>query len=140
MPILTKVDRIRNHVDRAYRDAIRAAMVLENYANEGLPEFTPYDPIKPEITWKDGLPDNEKEMAEIMDIRTGGKPTLDVLTAIKRMDEIDDTAAREIIERIENEEKLDETVTASIFREFGDGPEAEGEDGRDEEETENDDE
>ena len=107
MPILSKVDRIRTHVDEAYRNAIRAAMALENYANEGVEGFTPYDPVLPEITWKDGLPNNEKELAEIMDIRTGGKATIDTLTAIKRMDEIDDEKAREIVERIEADEKQD---------------------------------
>src|SRR5690606_41775759 len=69
--------------DRAFRDAIRAAMMLENYANEGVEDFVPYDPIRPEIKWKDGLPDNEMELAQIMNIRTGGKPTIDVMTAIK---------------------------------------------------------
>lgn len=116
MPILSKVDRIRNHVDRAFRDAIRAAMMLENYANEGVEDFVPYDPIRPEIKWKDGLPDNEMELAQIMNIRTGGKPTIDVMTAIKRMDEVDDDTARQIVERIKAEEEEEEMVDASIFR------------------------
>ena len=41
MLILAKVNRIRAHVDKALRDAIWTAMQLENYANEGVPDFEP---------------------------------------------------------------------------------------------------
>lgn len=36
MPILSKVNRIRLYVDRAVRDALYKAQVLENYANQGV--------------------------------------------------------------------------------------------------------
>lgn len=116
MPILTKVKRIRAHVDRALRDALWTAMELENYANEGVGGFTPYEAVYPTIAWKDGIPRDEKELAEIMNIRTGGKPTIDVQSAIKHQDEVDDEKAREIMARIEkDEETANGTVDSSIF-------------------------
>jgi Phage portal protein, SPP1 Gp6-like len=110
MPILSKVKRIRIHVDRAVRDAIYDAMELENFANQGVSSFEAYTPEYPKIIWKDGIPSNEKELAEIMNLRTGGKPTLDVHTAIKRMDEVDDDKAQEIVERIKEDEEADAVV------------------------------
>ncbi|MGE7271363.1 phage portal protein [Brevibacillus panacihumi] len=121
MPILSKVKRIRTHVDRAFRDALWTAQVLENYANEGVDGFTAYDPPYPNIAWKDGIPRDEKELAEIMQIRTGGKPTIDVQSAIKRQDEVDDEKAREIMARIEADEKAAGFVDSSVFNEPGGG-------------------
>lgn len=115
MPILSKVKRIRVHVDRAIRDALWTAMELENYANEGVEGFESYEPVYPTINWKDGIPRDERELAEIMSIRTGGRPTLDVLSAIKRLDEVDDEKALEIVNRILEDEKRDGLVDPSIF-------------------------
>jgi hypothetical protein len=116
MPILSKVKRIRVHADKALRDAIWTAMELENYANEGVEGFEPYTAVYPKIRWKDGLPKNEKEEAEIMAIRTGEKPTLDVKTAIKKQDDVDDEKATEIMSRIKEDEKeANGFVDASIF-------------------------
>jgi hypothetical protein len=105
MPILSKVKRIRVHVDRAIRDALWVAQLLENAANEDVTEFEKYDAVYPKITWKDGIPANEKELAEIMALRTGGKATLDVHSAIKRQDETDDANAKTVIKRIADDEK-----------------------------------
>lgn len=116
MPILSKVKRIRMHVDAAIRDALYTAMEVENVANEGVKGFEPYEPIRPVIKWKDGLPANEKELAEIMQIRTGNKPTIPVLDAIKKQDEVDDRRAKEMMRRIKkDEEDAFGTVDASIF-------------------------
>ena len=116
MPILSKVKRIRTHFDRGIRDALWSAQLLEIYANEGVTNFESYAPVYPTINWKDGIPANEKELAEIMQIRTGNKPTIDVQSAIKKQDEVDDEKAAEIISRIEDdEEKANGFVDASIF-------------------------
>jgi Phage portal protein, SPP1 Gp6-like len=116
MPILSKVKRIRMHVDKAYRDAIWLAMKLENYANEDVDGFESYAPIYPTISWKDGIPRDEKELAEIMQIRTGGKATIDVTSAVKKMDEVDDEKASEIISRIDGDEtRVNGFVDGSIF-------------------------
>lgn len=107
MPILSKVARIRTQYDRAIRDALYYCQLLD--VAHGGAGFTP---VYPSIAWNDGLPRNEKEEAEIMSLRTGGKDTLDVHSAIKRLDRIDDEKASEIEQRIKDEV---ETVDASIF-------------------------
>ncbi|OYD08536.1 phage portal protein [Paludifilum halophilum] len=111
MPILSKVKRIRVHVDEAVRDSLYYAMVMDKEKGGA-----DYNAEYPKIHWKDGLPDSDKELAEIMNLRTGGKPTIDVKTAIKRMDELDDAQADAILKSIEEDtEKAAGFVDASIF-------------------------
>jgi hypothetical protein len=118
MPILAKVNRIRAHVDRALRDAIWTAMQLENFANRGVDGWVPYEPVYPRIVWRDGLPIDEKEAAEVASIRTGGKPTQSVHDAVKTLDGVDDAQAAEIIGRIDaDEERTVGTVESTIFNE-----------------------
>jgi hypothetical protein len=116
MPILSKVKRIRTHFDRAIRDALWLAMEIENRQMDGVRGFEKYTQVYPKIQWKDGIPRDEKELAEIMAIRTGDKPTLDVHSAIKELDEVDDAKASEILNRIQDdEERVMGTVDSSIF-------------------------
>lgn len=111
MPILSKVRRIRNHYDKAIRDALYTCYLFDSQFGEYEGES-----VYPKIMWKDGIPKNEKEEAEIMQIRTSGKSTLDVQSAIKRQDEVDDDKAREIMSRIEDDETAAMgTVDSSIF-------------------------
>lgn len=121
-PLLSKVKRIRVHVDKAIRDAIYTAMLLENAANEGVAGWTKYDAPYPKIRWKDGIPRNRKEEAEIMSVRTGGKPTISVFDAIKQLDDVDDEKATESLDRIDDdEERMNGTVDAKIFNEPNEG-------------------
>ncbi|WP_261800038.1 portal protein [Paenibacillus sp. PAMC21692] len=118
MPILTKVKRIRHHVDKVVRDALWTAMQLENAANAGVEGYRPYDAVYPKITWHDGIPRDEKAEAEVYAIRTGNKPTVDVKSAIKRMDGLDDTQADVILTRIDDDEaRVNGTVYSSVFNE-----------------------
>lgn len=121
LPITSKTKRIRAHVDKALRDAIWLAQILENRANREVDDFEPYEPVYPVIHWAEPIPLDEKEQAETYNLRTGGKPTLDVKSAIKRSDNVDDTQADQIIARIEDDEKranqMPSFVDASIFRE-----------------------
>jgi hypothetical protein len=118
MPILTKVTRIRNHVDRAVRDALWTAMQLENVANEGVADYKPYEAVYPKITWHDGVPRDEKAEAEVYQIRTGGQATIDVKSAIKRLDGVDDTQADEIMTRIADDDtRVNGTVDSAVLSE-----------------------
>lgn len=113
MPILSKVKRIRSPYDKAVRDALWTCYLFAK-------NFGGYEggTVYPKIAWKDGIPKNEKEEAEIAQIRTGGKPTLDVQSAIKRQDEVDDEKAAEIVSRIEQDEQTASGfVDASVFNE-----------------------
>jgi hypothetical protein len=116
MPILSKVKRIRTHYDKAIRDALWTCYLFDaNFGNyEG-------EAVYPKITWRDGIPRNEKEEAEIANIRTGGKPTLDVHSAIKWIDGVDDEKAVEIIKRIDaDEQRVNGFVDGTIFNNEGD--------------------
>ena len=110
MPILSKVKRIRTHYDKAIRDALWTCQLLDlAHGDYG------FEPIYPTINWKDGIPKNAKEEAEIAQIRTQ-KPTLDVRSAIKRQDDLDDEKADEILRRIGDDEKsMNGFVDASVF-------------------------
>lgn len=113
LPILSKVNRIKTHYDRALRDALYISQLLDIAHGD-----KKFEAVYPSITWRDGLPKNEKELAEIANIRTGGKPTIDVHTAIKRLDNLDDMQAQEIVKRIgADTEREVGTVDASIFNE-----------------------
>lgn len=113
MPIISKVRRIRNHYDRAIRDALYTCYLFDKEFGDykGATEY-------PFIEWSDGLPKDDLVEAEIAAIRTGGKATLDVQSSIKRMDGVDDGKANEIVRRIsEDDERTMGTVDASIFNE-----------------------
>ena len=73
---LAKVNRIRMRFDPALKKAIKLcsqvpAKDIINLTNE-----------KIEIKWEDGTPQDEREMAEIMQIRTGNKPTISQKSAM----------------------------------------------------------
>jgi hypothetical protein len=113
MPILSKVKRIRTHYDKAIRDALWTCQLFDTKFGD-----YEFEPVYPTINWKDGIPRDEKELAEIMSIRTGGKPTIDVQSAIKKLDEVDDEKATEIISRIDaDEQRVNGFVDGSIFNE-----------------------
>jgi hypothetical protein len=112
MPILSKVKRIRSGYDKAVRDALWSCFLLDKMYGK----YTGKD-VYPKIHWKDGIPKNEKEEAEIMAIRTGEKPTLDQKSAIKRMDELDDMQADEVLKRVGEDEKRYEPVSTNVFNE-----------------------
>jgi hypothetical protein len=113
MPILSKVKRIRTHFDKAIRDALWTCMLFDK-------EFGDFkgEPIYPKVHWKDGIPRDEKELAEIMAIRTGGKSTIDVQSAIKKLDEVDDEKARKVISEIDSDEtRVNGFVDSTVFNE-----------------------
>lgn len=112
-PLLTKVQRIRDNVDVALRDALYTAMLLENAANKGVDGWQAYEPPYPKIDWKDGLPRNEKEEAEVMQIRTGGRPTIDQHTAVKQLDGLDDAQATERVARIQEDEARSSVISST---------------------------
>jgi hypothetical protein len=103
-PLISKVKRIRMHVDKAVRYALWTAQLLENYANNEVDGYVPYEAQYPNINWRDGLPRDEKTLAEVAQIRTGGKPTQAVIDAIKELDEVGDVQAKAHLERIKEDE------------------------------------
>lgn len=117
MPILSKVKRIRTHYDTALRDALWKCQMLD--VQHGGYSFKP---VYPTIGWQDGIPKSAKEEAEIMQIRTGNKPTIDVQSAIERLDGVEESKAQDIIASISADEKaVSGFVNPSIFNAQGGG-------------------
>lgn len=72
---LAKVGRIREKLDPALKKALKMAAQLDGIKIDDI-----------SITWQDGLPDDPKESAEIMQIRTGSKATISQYSAIQKLD------------------------------------------------------
>lgn len=105
--LLSKVNRKRGYFDKALKQAMLVAQLLEHA--HGKPD---YKITRPTIVFMDGLPDDEMENAQIMNLRTGGQPTLSQKTAIMRLDNLTAEQADAELERIKDET---EKVDASIF-------------------------
>ena len=95
---LAKTQRIRLRMDPAVKKALRLCASLDGVDMKN-------SPIS--ITWKDGLPRDDREDAEIMAIRTGstgGARTISVHTAIGRLDNLTDEEVEQEMERIQEDE------------------------------------
>jgi len=95
---LTKVARIRNNFDTS----IRQAVALSSEVGHGK-AFTRQDI---EIVWKDGLPDDLVELAEVGVIRTGGKPTDTITAQIMTQDGLSKEAAETKADEITAEDAM----------------------------------
>lgn len=95
---LAKTKRVRNNLDKALKKAIKLCSQL---GGEGITDLSKE---KINIFWKDGLPDDDKEAAEIMNIRTGGKSTLSQYSAIKRLDNLSDEDTQAELDAILDDE------------------------------------
>jgi hypothetical protein len=95
---LAKVRRIAMRFQPALVKAIKLASQL---GGEGIKDLSKV-PIS--VTFQDGLPKDPKEDSEIMQIRTGSKPTMSVKRALKTYDDMDDENAENELAEIEDEE------------------------------------
>lgn len=96
---LAKVNRSRMRFDSAIKKAIKLASQL------GGENIIDLSKEKINIFWNDGLPDDPKEQAEIMGIRTGNKSTLSQFSAIQRLDSLSDGDTQKELEAILKDEK-----------------------------------
>ena len=81
---LTKVARVRNNFDDAFKHALSLCSEV------GYPSEIPQKDIS--IAWKDGLPNDPKELAEVGQIRAG-RPTDTVVSQIMVQDGLSEEAA-----------------------------------------------
>lgn len=95
---LAKVRRKALYFDAGIKKALRVADALSRYAF-GKPIGESF-----EIVWKDGLPQDPVESAQVEQIRTGGKPTTSVISAIRRLDGLTLEGAVKELERMRKEE------------------------------------
>lgn len=94
---LTKVARLRNNFDDAFKHALSLCSEVGYSQSEGIPEK------EISIEWNDGLPDDPKELAEIGQIRTG-KPTDTTTAQIMIQDGLNQEQAEKKTAEIEAEQ------------------------------------
>lgn len=111
--LLSKVNRKRQYYDKAIKQVLLIAQLLEHY-KLGAEELG-YEVTIPNIKFKDGLPDDEMEQATIAQIKTGGKATQSQLSAIMEIQDCTEEQARIELERIREEDKADSFVDSSVF-------------------------
>jgi len=98
---LAKVNRKRLYFDPALKQILKLALALDRAQGRG--KVDP-DAVDISIEWQDGLPVDDREQADIMNIRTGGKPTISQETAIRRLDGGTADAVKREMEQIKAEE------------------------------------
>lgn len=108
---LAKVNRIKMRFDPALKKVISIASALDR--SRGGIQFIPEDQIV--ISWQDGLPSDDKEQADIMNTRTGGKATISQKTAIKKLEGMTDKEAEDEIDRINEEETANNPIAFPDF-------------------------
>lgn len=91
----TKAKRIRMRFDPAVKKAIA---LCSQYGQVKV------DTSEISITWRDGIPNDPLEEAQIMDIRTGRKPTISQKRAIMSLDDLDEEGAEEELMEIKEDE------------------------------------
>jgi hypothetical protein len=96
-PTIAKVNRIKMKLTPAIIKAIQLVSQL------GGKEITDLTDTDINIAWRDGLPGDPMESAQIMSVRTAGKQTISVLTALETFDELSVEAAEEELLRIEDD-------------------------------------
>jgi hypothetical protein len=106
MSPLAKVNRIRMRFDPALKKAIKLCSQLKgkdiiDLTNEEI-----------NIKWQDGLPADEKESAEIMQMRTGNKATISQLSAIQILDGKNDEEADAELQAILDDESATNPMIA----------------------------
>ncbi|QGG47645.1 phage portal protein [Heliorestis convoluta] len=114
--ILAKINRKRQYYDKALKRVLLLAQLLEK-ARQGKVD---YEVTVPKVKFKDGLPDDELELANIMSIRTSGKPTISQKAAMMWLDDLTEEQAEAELARMKTEE---ESADPSIFQEAEEGEE-----------------
>lgn len=95
---LAKVNRIRMNLDDAVKEAIRLCSQL------GGKDIVDLSNTDISITWRDGLPSDPLEEAQIINQRTGGKATMSVKRVLTQYDGMSDDDAQKEYDAIQEEE------------------------------------
>ncbi len=92
---ISKVNRIRVRLDLAVKEALAMASQIgwKRYKMKDI-----------SIKWRDGLPDDDLELAKIANLRTGGKATLSRKRAIITLDGVTPLEAENVVDEIDSDE------------------------------------
>lgn len=108
--LLAKINRKRQFFEEGLKKVYMIAQMLEAYAN---PRIVDYELTVPQIHFKDGLPQDETELANRMAIRTNGGQTLSRKTALMILDGLTEEQAEAELKRIEEERLAAMSMVAS---------------------------
>lgn len=109
--LLAKINRKRQYYQKGLKQIFYTAQKLEEAIG-----IADYEITIPVLEFKDGLPVDDMEQANIMQVRTGGAKTLSQKSAIMKLNNMTEAQAEAEIKRIKDETES-EMVTAepSIF-------------------------
>ncbi|PFW43789.1 phage portal protein [Priestia megaterium] len=112
--LLAKVNRKRQYYNKGLKRVFMLAQLLEKAVGKA-----DYELFTPIIKFKDGLPKDEMEMANIVATRTGGAVTMSQKSALMYLDDLTEEQAEAELERIEKEQEASQSQFASpsIFNE-----------------------
>lgn len=120
--LLAKVNRKRQYYNKGLKHVFMVAQMLEKAVGKA-----DYGFFTPLINFRDGLPKDEMEMANIVSTRTGGAVTMSQKRALMYLDDMTEEQAEAELERIKEEEEANAPQFAdpSIFNEEMDATEEE---------------
>lgn len=110
--LLSKINRKRQYYSKALKQVFFIAQSLEH--SLGIAEYELTVPI---LDFKDGLPKDDLQEANIMSIRTGGMATISQKSAMMYLDGLTEEQAEAEIQRMKEEQEAmnPEPVNPSIF-------------------------
>lgn len=122
--LLAKVNRKRQYYNKGLKKVFMIAQLLEKAVGKA-----DYELFTPLIQFKDGLPKDEMEMANVVATRTGGAVTMSQKSALMYLDDLTEEQAEAELERIEKEqeEKMNAFANPSIFNQEDDSEETDTE-------------
>ena len=98
---LSKVKRVKKSFDKAIKRIIFAQSELYG---------KPVKKTSITVNWKDGIPNDPKEEAEIIQMRTGNKQTMSQQRAMGTYDELDDKSVEKEMELIEQNQMMTDVM------------------------------
>lgn len=110
--LLAKINRKRQFYEDGLKRVYMIAQMLEQYAD---PKKADYETVVPQITFSEGLPTDDTEIANRMAIRTNGSQTLSRKTALMVMDGLTEEQAVAEIARIDEEKEAAMMADPSVF-------------------------
>lgn len=132
--LLAKINRKRQFYDKALKELFMICQMVEDAK---LGNRKGYDFFDTKIHFKDGLPTDDAEQANIMNIRTGGKATISQKTALMRQDGLTEEQAETEIERMEDEASKEDERSEKMFADPSAFQTQDDEAGNETDETEN---
>jgi hypothetical protein len=110
--LLAKINRKRQFFDEGIKKVYVIAQMLEAYAN---PSVVDYELTVPKITFNEGLPKDDLETSQRMNILTNASQLLSQKTAIMQAFGLTEEQADAEIERIREEKEAAMVAEASVF-------------------------